>query len=464
MSVVALAAVASLVAVVPAAAFSPNLVSGLSGVSVSASARRTRTTANAAALNQYAPQAAGLVDVSDIYAQRDVYSMEEWAAQCGMQKAPGVEIASEDGVDYSLQATQPISTGQSVVYVPADIVLNSASIQQEFGGSLAQAEAAVVQIDQGTEYRLPLFRLMAKILVEYEKGQESAFYPWLNSLPKQFFNGVSMTKACTSCLPPYAGWLTSTERINYAHFAQALRQGWVPLSQETISNKEVVKWAYNVAFTRFHEVWQPERAKLIGPMADMLNHAADPNCAIEVDYSGNINVVALREIPAGSALTISYGDPTNPTPLFAQYGFLPQDCATIFCKAMHLEPQIRGLGYDFAELLFQTETGEIAPKVWDVFLYSILQQNDSGAAQQFYAACQSDDEGTKEQYNAQYFEYTLAALKEHVYTILNDCEELTMRAQSYDLNQHPRVPVIVAHNELVFNTFTMTAALLEQMG
>mmetsp|Transcript_2599 Transcript_2599/g.5749 ORF Transcript_2599/g.5749 Transcript_2599/m.5749 type:complete len:93 (+) Transcript_2599:101-379(+) len=83
MSVVALAAVASLVAVVPAAAFSPNLVSG---VSVFDSARRTRTTANAAALNQYAPQAAGLVDVSDIYAQRDVYSMEEWAAQFGMQK------------------------------------------------------------------------------------------------------------------------------------------------------------------------------------------------------------------------------------------------------------------------------------------------------------------------------------------------------------------------------------------
>ena len=210
-----------------------------------------------------------------------------------------------------------------------------------------------------------------------------------------------MTKACTSCLPPYAGWLTSTERINYAHFAQALRQGWVPLSQETISNKEVVKWAYNVALTRFHEVWQPERAKLIGPMADMLNHAADPNCAIEVDYSGNFNVVALREIPAGSALTVSYGDPTNPTPLFAQYGFLPQDCATLFCKAMHLEPQIRGLGYDFAELLFQTETGEIAPKVWDVFLYSILQQNDPGAAQEFYTACQSGDEGTKEQYNRQ---------------------------------------------------------------
>ena len=51
------------------------------------------------------------------------------------------------------------------------------------------------------------------------------------------------------------------------------------------------------------------------------------------------------------------------TPIFAQYGFLPQDCATLFCKAMHLEPQIKELGFDFKDLLIQTQTGEIAPKV-----------------------------------------------------------------------------------------------------
>jgi len=309
-----------------------------------------------------------MVDVLDIYSPRDVYSMDEWATQYGMQKADGVELYSEDGgSDYSLMTQGGVAAGQSVVYVPASIVLNSASVQQEFGTSLQQAEAAIVQIDQrtqaGAQYRLPLFRLMVKILVEYEKGQESMYYPWLNSLPRQFFNGVSMTKACFKCLPPYAGWLTSTERINYSHFAMALRQGYVPLSQQTISNKEVVKWAYNVALTRFHEVWQPERTKLIAPMADMLNHAAEPNCEISVDYEGNVNVVALYDVPAGSALTISLGDPTNPTPIFAQYGFLPQDCATIFCKAMHLEAGIRDLGYEFGELLFQTETGEIAPKV-----------------------------------------------------------------------------------------------------
>ena len=73
MGVVALAVLASLAAAVsPAAAFSSS--SYVVG---------TRTTT---ALYQYATQAAGLVDVYDIYAPRDVYSMEEWAAQYGMQK------------------------------------------------------------------------------------------------------------------------------------------------------------------------------------------------------------------------------------------------------------------------------------------------------------------------------------------------------------------------------------------
>lgn len=409
--------------------------------------------------------AGGLIDVTDEYAQRDVYAMEEWATQYGAQKAPGVELYSADGSDYQYITQQGVGAGQTALYIPSDIVLNSAAIQQEFGPSLQGAESVVVGIDQGTQARLPLFRLMIKILSEYEKGQDSPFFPWLNSLPRQYYNGVSMTDACFDCLPPYAGWLASSERQNYSNFVAAIRQGgYLPLSQEIINDGRVLKWAYNVALTRFHEVWQPERAKLIAPLADMINHGSEANCEITVDGTGSFTVSALYDIPAGSPLTITLGDPTNPTPIFAQYGFLPNDCATIFCKAMHLDPQIKELGYDFKDLLFQTESGEIAPKVWDIFLYQILQNNDQGAADEFYAACKTNDEGTKQQYHDQYFQYTLDALKQHVYGILQDVEQLTMKAQSYDLQTHPRVPVIVAHNTLVRDTFTMTAALLEQMG
>lgn len=148
------------------------------------------------------------------------------------------------------------------------------------------------------------------------------YHPWLQSLPRQFYNGVSMTRACFRCLPPYAGWLTSNERLSYSHFARALRNDentgfYVGLSEETIYNDDVVKWAYNIALTRYHETWQPECTKVIGPMADMLNHSSEPNCEITVDYEGNVNVVALYDLDPGSPLTVSLGDPTNPTPIFA---------------------------------------------------------------------------------------------------------------------------------------------------
>ena len=200
------------------------------------------------------------------------------------------------------------------------------------------------------------------------------------------------------------------------------------------------------------------------PNTTQLNHSAEPNCEITFDNQGNCAVQSLYDIPPNTPLTISLGDPTNPTPIFAQYGFLPNDCATIFCKAIHLDRQIKDLGYDFKDLLIQTQTGEIAPKVWDIFLYEMLQNNDPNSADAFYVACKTNDESTKQQYHDHYFQYTLDAIKNHVYSILGDVDQLSMQAQSYDLETHPRVPVIVAHNNLVRDTFTMTASLLEQMG
>lgn len=398
------------------------------------------------------------------YVQRQVQPMEEWATTYGVQKAEGVQLYSMDTTDYEVITQSPISAGSFVLYVPSHMILSSNAVQQEFGYTLEEAEMALVNLDWEEEQRLPLFRLMIKLLTEIEKGPESVYDPWLESLPKTFYNGVSMTDACFACLPTYAAMLARNERNTYSRFLNAIRQGYVPLSQETLKNDKIVKWAYNVALTRFEEVWEPTRQKLIVPYADMLNHSSQPNCEITFDSEGNCYVQALYDIQPGSTLTTSYGDPTNPTPLFAKYGFLPNDCTTIFCKAIHLEKQIKDLGYDFKDLLFETQTGEIAPKVWDIFLYELLQNHDPGSAEEFHMACKTNDEVTKEQYHGYYFAYTLDALKSHVYTILSDVEQLTMKAQTYDQDIHPRVPMIVMHNSLVRQTFTMTAALLEQIG
>ena len=195
--------------VVACSAASISCVSAFAPPAIVAPTKAYTTTSTTTKLYQYAPSMQGVINIADIYTPRDVYTMEQWATQYGLQKAPGIELYSEDGGnDYTLIANQGLSAGASAIYCPADIVLNSGNIQDEFGTSLLQAEQAVMQIDAAVgeaQYRLPLLRLMVKILTEYEKGQDSLFYPWLNSLPKQFYNGVSMTKACFSCLPPYAG-------------------------------------------------------------------------------------------------------------------------------------------------------------------------------------------------------------------------------------------------------------------
>lgn len=400
------------------------------------------------------------IDV-DENAQRDTYSMEEWARGCGVQMADGVELTSQDGVDYSVVAQYDIPGGSPVCFVPAQMILSSSAAGQEFGNRLTASESILEQLNAAN--RTPLFRLMVKILAEYEQGDQSNYFPWLNSLPRRYFNGVAMTDACFECLPPYVAWLAKTERGNFSKFLNALRLGYAPLSEETLANDELVKWAYNSALTRHNVVIAGEEKK-ISPMADMFNHGTNPNVAITYDGEGNCMVNALDNIQAGSPLTVTLGDPTNPSPMFATYGFLDDDCPAIFCKAMEHQDEMEELGFGYKDLLIGTDNGDIAPQVWDLFLYKLLANNQDPNTPAFFEACSSGNEAAKQEYHSQYFQYTLQALQEHVNYILGTIDELTYKAQSYDLNRHPRVPVIVAHNNLVRRTFEKVQAQLNAMG
>lgn len=72
------------------------------------------------------------------------------------------------------------------------------------GDSLYTCEQKL--IGAGLEEKLPLFRVFFKILSEFQAGENSAWYPWLNSLPRIYNTGASMTYACFDCLPPYAAY------------------------------------------------------------------------------------------------------------------------------------------------------------------------------------------------------------------------------------------------------------------
>lgn len=388
-------------------------------------------------------------------AQRDVVSMDEWAAQYGVQKGPGVQLTSEDGMDWSLFTSENLPAGTPVMFVPGGMLLSSFGAAQELGGIMDKGENRLADARIGEQ--IPLFRLVVKILAEYEKGEQSPFFPWLNSLPRLYSNGASMTFACFDLLPPYVAWLSMKEKTNVKNFEKALK--YVQLSPETVQDENLVKWAYNVAVTRSIEV---NGERVIAPMADMFNHGTETEVEIQFDQEGNCVAYATRDVPAGSPLRVSLGDPRDPSPLFATYGFLDETSPATFCKTMDLLKEMEQLGMQFSDLLFYKDTGDISPQVYDIFLYSVLSA-DPNLQQQFYQAYMNGDEGTKQQFHQEYFQYTKEALQNHVGGVLQELDRLSADAMTKDPNRYPRLPVILKHNEFVKETFLRVKANLDAM-
>jgi len=126
----------------------------------------------------------------DESAPRDIETFDEWATACGVQRSNGFQLTSEDGLDISVMTTEDLPANSPVLFVPKEMILSSIAAVTEFGRQEA-AEKIITSLNAASELRH--FYLMLKILVEYEKGEESPWFPWLNSLPRYFSNGASMT-------------------------------------------------------------------------------------------------------------------------------------------------------------------------------------------------------------------------------------------------------------------------------
>ena len=140
-----------------------------------------------------------------------------------------------------------------------------------------------------------------------------------------------------------------------------------------------------------------------------------------------------------------------------------ETASATFCKLMHMLPEMEELGYSFADLLFYKETGDISPQVYDVVLYHVLKKSDQSLAQQFYQAVMSGDEATKGQFQEQYWQYTKEELQSHVDGLLVELDQWSYTASQYDLNTHPRVPLILQHNAFVKDTFLRVKSTLDNM-
>ena len=203
-------------------------------------------------------------------------------------------------------------------------------------------------------------------------------------------------------------------------------------------------------------------------MADMFNHGTDTEVDISFDDEGNCYGYSTTDIPGGSPLRISYGCPTNPSHLFATYGFLDETSPATFCKIMNIEStqELRNIGLDHSRMLFYKDTGEITAEVWDVILYTVLEDiedDDRQTQRAFYQAYMNGDEGTKNAIHQQYFPMTSRVIQIHVNSFIEQLDQLLDEAARKDINEHPRIPLIIEHNEFVKKTFMNVKANIDSM-
>lgn len=405
----------------------------------------------------------GYIDVAES-TQRDLEPFQEWAAQCGVQRIEGFQLTTEDGLDFSVITTDDLPAGQTILAVPANMILSASGCKQELlamsNGGVKDAVETMGRIGAGLS--VPEFYLILKLLVEFEKGDQSDYFPWLNSLPRLYYNAVSMTDFCYECLPPLVFNLSRAERLKFDNFMQVLAKVDV-ISDDLKQEREILKWAFNAVHTR---CWgEAGQDQFIVPMADMFNHGTETEVEIAFDEEGNCQAYTTTDVPAGSPLRMSYGCPTNPSAFFARYGFLDESSPATFCKMMNIQstPQLVDIGYDFSRMLFYKDTGEISEEVWDVVLYSKVLARKPDVQKQFYDAHMAGDADAKAAIHQQFFLETTTEVKTHVDTFLKQLDDLSNKAVGKDINEHPRLPLILRHNDFVRNTFVNVKSNLDPM-
>ena len=109
-------------------------------------------------------------------------------------------------------------------------------------------------------------------------------------------------------------------------------------------------------------------------------------------------------------------------------------------------------------MLFYKDTGEVSQEVWDVLLYQFLSGSNIAKKRALYKAHMEEDYETKQLLHQQYYQETSGKLLDHIDSFIQKLDELSVKSVGIDINQHPRLPTILRHNEFVRDTFLAVRA------
>ncbi|KAL3766214.1 hypothetical protein ACHAW5_002560 [Stephanodiscus triporus] len=139
--------------------------------------------------------------------------------------------------------------------------------------------------------------------------------------------------------------------------------------------------------------------------------------------------------------------------LLARYGFLNETCPATYCKLLPptVNRDMLNLGYLQGMMLFY-RNGEVADKVWDIFVYSYLVSVDVNKdVRALMNAHHIGRLSSKLALHEQHYPTVSAALLEHVNSFIEEIDVLIAKAEKIEVrdpnlvfvcNEHPRLPLI----------------------
>jgi hypothetical protein len=241
--------------------------------------------------------------------QRNIGLLQSWCNQVGIvdpnqlidfvctrhqyhQQDP--EKTSYDHEDCILQLKQDAMAGTMIGIVPSHCIFSSDAIIKEWNHDpmfpIILQPALELLRQYGFHNQIPQFVLFLQLLYEYQQNEHSMWYQYIQSLPQTFYTCINMNEYDTEhLLPPMAYTIAKTWNFQYQVFQQAIQliemvpshneeedNMMINLTSSTAStttstttrttkthaidfvtslsnmkqNTELLKWAYNVVFTR----------------------------------------------------------------------------------------------------------------------------------------------------------------------------------------------------------------------
>jgi hypothetical protein len=236
--------------------------------------------------------------------------------RAGGASFPSLELRVHDGHERRAWAIRPIAAGEPVMHVPRGLIVTRDDARASDVGREIDAAGVSLGIQQS---------YLAAWLIRQRRDAASPWRPYVDVLPRAFPRHPSYLRAAE--LELLRGTIAA-DRL--ARLRESLLRDHRALQQNVPSFKLTpfieFQWARLAVASRVFSVkLGGEKLEGLIPLADMLNHGAEPEVSWGYDSDGDrFTMTASRATAPGEELRDSYGVKCN-SRFFVHYGFCLED-------------------------------------------------------------------------------------------------------------------------------------------